>query len=40
MPSGVVGNQAGDAKKALADAARKIEAVYAYPYRTMHASSR
>ncbi len=27
-----VGNQAGDAKKALADAARKIEAVYAYPF--------
>ena len=27
-----VGNQAGDAKKAFADAARKIEAVYAYPF--------
>jgi len=27
-----VGNQAGDAKKALAGAAKKVEAVYAYPY--------
>jgi isoquinoline 1-oxidoreductase beta subunit len=27
-----VGNQAGDAKKALAGAAKKIEAVYAYPW--------
>jgi isoquinoline 1-oxidoreductase beta subunit len=29
---GFVGNQAGDAKGALASAARKVEAVYAYPY--------
>jgi isoquinoline 1-oxidoreductase beta subunit len=29
---GFVGNQAGDAKKALAGAAKKVEAVYAYPY--------
>jgi isoquinoline 1-oxidoreductase beta subunit len=27
-----VGNEAGDAKKALAGAAKKVEAVYAYPY--------
>jgi isoquinoline 1-oxidoreductase beta subunit len=27
-----VGNQAGDAKKSLAGAAKKVEAVYAYPY--------
>ena len=27
-----VGNQSGDAKKALAAASRKVEAVYAYPY--------
>lgn len=27
-----VGNQAGDAKKAIADAPRKVEAVYSYPF--------
>src|SRR6185295_6095617 len=27
-----VGNQAGDGKKALAGAAKKVEAVYAYPW--------
>ena len=31
-PQAFVGNQAGDAKAALASSARKIEAVYAYPY--------
>jgi isoquinoline 1-oxidoreductase beta subunit len=31
-PEAVVGNQSGDAKKALAGAARKIEAVYSYPH--------
>ena len=31
-PQAFVGNQAGDAKAALAGAAKKIEAVYAYPY--------
>ncbi|WP_151448438.1 xanthine dehydrogenase family protein molybdopterin-binding subunit [Lacisediminimonas profundi] len=31
-PEAVVGNQAGDAKKAIAGAARKIEAVYSYPH--------
>lgn len=31
-PEAVVGNQAGDARKALAGAARKIEAVYSYPH--------
>jgi isoquinoline 1-oxidoreductase beta subunit len=27
-----IGNQTGDAKKAIAEAAKKVEAVYAYPY--------
>ncbi len=31
-PDAVVGNQNGDAKAALATAARKLEAVYSYPY--------
>ena len=31
-PQAFVGNQAGDAKGALAGAARKLEAVYAYPF--------
>ena len=31
-PEGVVGNQLGDAKAAMAGAARKIEAVYSYPH--------
>ena len=31
-PQAIVGNEAGDAKKAIADAPRKIEAVYSYPY--------
>ena len=35
-----VGNQAGDAKAALAGAAKKVEAVYAYPYQNHAAWSR
>lgn len=31
-PEAFVGNQAGDAKKAIADAPRKVEAVYSYPF--------
>ncbi len=31
-PDGVVGNQVGDVKAAMAGAARKIEAVYSYPH--------
>jgi isoquinoline 1-oxidoreductase beta subunit len=31
-PDGIVGNENGDARGALATAARKIEAVYSYPY--------
>jgi len=31
-PQAIVGNEAGDAKKAIADAPRKVEAVYSYPY--------
>src|SRR6185295_3134127 len=31
-PEAAVGNQAGDAKAALASAARRIEAVYSYPH--------
>ena len=31
-PEAFVGNSNGDAKAALASAARKVEAVYAYPY--------
>ena len=31
-PEGVVGNQVGDVKAAMAGAARKIEAVYSYPH--------
>jgi isoquinoline 1-oxidoreductase subunit beta len=32
VPDGLVGNKTGDAKGALAKAAKKVEAVYAYPY--------
>ncbi|HEY1543727.1 MAG TPA: molybdopterin cofactor-binding domain-containing protein [Xanthobacteraceae bacterium] len=32
VPEGLVGNKTGDAKDALAKAAKKVEAVYAYPY--------
>ncbi len=32
LPEGIVGNEAGDARRAIASAARKIEAVYSYPY--------
>ncbi len=45
-PDGVIGNSIGDAPKALAGAARKIEAVYAYPFQshatmeTMNATAR
>ena len=45
-PDGIVGNSIGDAPKALGSAARKIEAVYAYPYQnhatmeTMNATAR
>ena len=31
-PTAIVGNESGDAKKAIADAPRKLEAVYSYPY--------
>lgn len=31
-PEAFVGNQAGDAKKAIAEAPRKVEAVYSYPF--------
>ncbi len=31
-PQAIVGNEVGDARKAIADAPRKLEAVYAYPY--------
>jgi len=31
-PQAIVGNEAGDARKAIADAPRKLEAVYSYPY--------
>lgn len=31
-PQAIAGNEAGDARKAIADAPRKIEAVYSYPY--------
>ena len=31
-PQAYVGSQAGDARKAIASAARKVEAVYSYPY--------
>ena len=31
-PNAIVGNESGDAKKAIADAPRKLEAVYSYPY--------
>jgi isoquinoline 1-oxidoreductase subunit beta len=31
-PQGFVGNQAGDVKAAIAGAAKKVEAVYSYPY--------
>jgi isoquinoline 1-oxidoreductase beta subunit len=31
-PQAIVGNEAGDAKAALGGAARKVEAVYSYPY--------
>jgi len=31
-PQAIVGNESGDAKKAIAESARKIEAVYSYPY--------
>lgn len=45
-PEAVVGNQNGDAKGAIASAARKIEAVYSYPFQnhatmeTMNATAR
>ena len=45
-PEAAVGNQAGDVQAALAGAARRIEAVYAYPYQnhatmeTMNATAR
>jgi len=31
-PQAIVGNESGDARKAIADAPRKLEAVYSYPY--------
>ena len=31
-PQAIVGNEAGDARKAIADSPRKLEAVYSYPY--------
>ena len=31
-PEAFIGNQAGDAKKAIAEAPRKVEAVYSYPF--------
>ena len=31
-PQAYVGNEAGDARKAISDAARKVEAVYSYPF--------
>jgi isoquinoline 1-oxidoreductase beta subunit len=31
-PTAIVGNESGDAKKAIAESARKLEAVYSYPY--------
>jgi isoquinoline 1-oxidoreductase subunit beta len=31
-PQAIIGNEAGDARKAIAESARKIEAVYSYPY--------
>ncbi len=31
-PQAIVGNESGDARKAIADSPRKIEAVYSYPY--------
>ena len=31
-PNAIVGNESGDAKKAIAEAPRKLEAVYSYPY--------
>ena len=31
-PTAIVGNESGDAKKAIADSPRKLEAVYSYPY--------
>jgi isoquinoline 1-oxidoreductase beta subunit len=31
-PQAIVGNEAGDAKKTIAQAPRKVEAVYSYPY--------
>ena len=31
-PQAYVGNEAGDARKAIADAARKVESVYSYPF--------
>jgi len=33
-PEAFVGNANGDAKDAIAKAAKKVERVYAYPYRT------
>jgi isoquinoline 1-oxidoreductase subunit beta len=45
-PEAIVGNTIGDAPKAIASAARKVEAVYAYPYQnhatmeTMNATAR
>ncbi len=31
-PQAIIGNEAGDARKAISESARKIEAVYSYPY--------
>ena len=31
-PQAIIGNESGDARKAIADSARKIEAIYSYPY--------
>ena len=45
-PEAIVGNQAGDARQAIAAAVRKVEAVYSYPYQnhatmeTMNATAR
>jgi isoquinoline 1-oxidoreductase beta subunit len=45
-PEAAIGNQAGDARQALASAARKVEAVYSYPFQnhatmeTMNATAR